>query len=210
MTLRTATLALAMALAVAAASQQKPTSTRTNKVDSVCKITQEDYEVFSGLLEGLGGPEAPEESWKGKEILIISKTTAPGIVDSKWGKWGFRSKSKAAPSSETVMDFHKKAKLSCPLQQSLPSAHPYTFISDKDVEALFKPGSPGWEEFYRKFPNTGGFWSFSSPGYNQQHTEALLYVSHACGDLCGTGHLYLLRKEDGKWIVKNRLMLWIS
>jgi hypothetical protein len=210
MSLRSAILILAMVVAVTAAGQQKPSPTQSDKPNSVCKMTHEDYEVFSGLLDGLGGPEDPEEAWQGKEFLIISMTEAPGIIESQWGKWGFRSKSKAAPSAVTVKDFHKKAKLSCPLQQSLRTTHAYKFLADKELEAMFTLGSSGWEYFDQKFPNAGGFWSFSSPGYNEQHTEALLSVSHSCGGLCGTGHLYLLRKENGKWKVKNRLMLWIS
>ncbi len=68
----------------------------------------------------------------------------------------------------------------------------------------------GWQEFYKNHPKAAGFWTFSRPGYNPARDEALLYVTHNCGWLCGTGHLYLLAKEDGRWKVKNRLFLWIS
>jgi hypothetical protein len=71
----------------------------------------------------------------------------------------------------------------------------------------------GWEGFYKKYPKSAGFWQFSRPGYNFTRDEALLYVGHSCGGLCGTGHLDLLsqqNEQNGQWTVKNRMMLWIS
>jgi hypothetical protein len=203
---RIASVVVIMALAL---TSQKCDSA-SNKPPTACEVTHEDYEVFSALLNGLGGPEDPEQAFAGKQILIASNTETPRDVDGISGKWGFRSKSTTAPSRDTVDDFHKKVNLSCSLERSLTTAQPYQFIADAELESLFKDRRRGWEAFYKKFPNAAGVWSFSLPGYNAQHTEALLSLSHSCGELCGTGHLYLLRKENGIWAVKNRLMLWIS
>jgi hypothetical protein len=82
-------------------------------------------------------------------------------------------------------------------------------VTQKEIDDIFPSHPDGWDEFYRKYPKAGGLWSVSRPGYNSKHDEAELYVSHSCGLLCGTGHLYLLAKENGLWKVKNRVMLWI-
>ncbi len=180
------------------------------EVKSHCELTQDDYAVYAALITGLGGPEDPEESWKGKQVFVADVTAAPAPGDTKshWGGWGFRSQSKAAPSHETVVDFEKKARNSCPLNSELANAKSYRIITKEELEKAFK--GAGWEQFYKQYPEAGGYWIFSRPGYNSSRTEAVLSVSHWCGELCGTGHLYFLSKQNGQWKVQNRLMLWIS
>lgn len=173
-----------------------------------CVLSEDDYSVFSAVLDGLGRPEDTEEAWKGKEILVSDVTAQPGPTASKWGPWGFRSNSNAAPAKETEAAFRSNANDACQIEANLRTANPYKLVEHTKLEQIFKKG--GWQEFYRKYPNVAGFWDFSHPGYNEARTEAVLYVGHSCGDLCGTGHLFFVTKENGHWKVKNRLMLWIS
>lgn len=176
-----------------------------------CELTKDDYAVFTALLKGLQGPEDPEEAWAGKEILISDVTAVPGEAAKKTAGWGFRSKSKVAPSSETVADYTIKSEGQCTVQGNFEEHASFKIIAKSKIDSFFdKASDDGWEKFYKEFPKSAGFWTFSRPGYNLAGNEALLYVSHSCGYLCGTGHLYLLSKEGGQWSVKNRLMLWIS
>lgn len=213
MNIRLAILVVLVAVCLPAKSQEAAKVTQPDRVSSTCEITQEDNAVFSALMDGLGSPEDPEEAWANKEIVVVSETNIVRSENTDRGGWGFRSKSNAAPADETVESLKERAKTSCPLELKFPTSHPYEFISKAEIDSFFgsrKKGHDGWEMFYKKHPQAAGFWSFSLPGYNQDGTEALLSVSHSCGWLCGTGHLYLLRKESDKWIVTNRLMLWIS
>jgi len=86
----------------------------------------------------------------------------------------------------------------------------YTLISRKEVDEISKKSQDGWTGFYKRHPQSSGIWSFSRVASYVAKNEALVYLAHSCGELCGTGHLYLLTKEDGKWVVKNKLMLRIS
>jgi hypothetical protein len=83
-------------------------------------------------------------------------------------------------------------------------------VSASQIDAIFS--SDGWwEEFYRTFPGSRGFVAFTDPVFSADRTHALVYVSHSCGGLCGTGWLvYLLRATDGHWRIASRRMLWIS
>ena len=47
---------------------------RAESATNHCELTQKDYDVFAGLIKGLGRPEHPEESWQGKEMLILDMT----------------------------------------------------------------------------------------------------------------------------------------
>ena len=174
-----------------------------------CQLTQDDYNVYAGLILGLGQPEDPEEAWGGREIMLVDVTQAPDPRVVK-GRWGWHAISRAAHASETIADFEAKLRSSCDVKPISLASQVVRMVTKKEVDAIFASRADGWDEFYRKYPNTGGLWSVSRPGYNSKHDEAEVCVSHSCGPLCGTGHLYLLAKENGHWKVKNRVMLWIS
>lgn len=178
------------------------------ELKSGCELTGDDYAVYAALIAGLGHPEDPEEAWQGKQILVVDHTAGPGDTKSHWGTWGFRSKSKAAPSHDTLVNFERKGRSSCVLKPEFSDAAPYKLITQQELADAFKEG--GWENFYRRYPEAGGVWTLSRPGYNSARSEAVLSVSHGCGLLCGTGHLYFLAKQNNEWVVVNRLMLWIS
>jgi hypothetical protein len=201
-------IAVLLLIVLACPVSRQATAQKTpQKVNSHCELTQDDYSVYAALITGLGRPEDPEEAWQKKEILIAALTAADADTKSHWGTWGFRSKSKAAPGPETMSDFERKAHSSCVLKPQFGDAESYKIITQEELDNIFKGG---WEGFYKKYPEAGGVWTFSRPGYNPARNEAVLDVGHACGMLCGTGHLYFLTKQNGEWKVQNRLMLWIS
>jgi hypothetical protein len=69
----------------------------------------------------------------------------------------------------------------------------------------------GWDTFYRTFPGSRGYVEFTAPVFSSDHQQALVYVSHSCGGLCGTGWLVnLTRQADGHWRIAAQPMLWIS
>jgi len=175
-----------------------------------CVLTSEDYAVYSALLQERGKPEDPEERWDNKPDLIISEAT-DSREDGKSNMWGFRSPSKQKPSDATVGSFSSRQKSVCRLKPLLDLAISYHLLPEEEENKFFKKKGPrGWPDFYKKYPKSSGYWSLSPIGYNTEGTEALVYVGHHCGGLCGTGHLVLLAKENGRWVVKNRVMLWIS
>ena len=77
------------------------------------------------------------------------------------------------------------------------------------ISSIFRGGG-WWDDFYRKYPNTAGVVHFSNVVLSHDGTNALLYVTHSCDGLCGTGNLVLLRKTNGRWVVEHREQLWIS
>ena len=175
-----------------------------------CELEPEDYAVFAGLIKGLGKPEHPEEAWQGTKMLILDTTVTE--QPEKQDK-GLESYPNSEPSRtvDAFREYLKKGHDSCAVKAQFGDSQSYTIIVGKEIQELFSKNlGKGWEEFYKKYPDSAGYWAFSRPGFNPAHDTAWLYVIHACGGLCGTGHLYLLLKEDGKWSVKYRLMLWIS
>lgn len=195
-------LALIVVTCFVSASAQSPAAK--------CELSGTDYAVLTAVMSGLGGPEDPEEAWANKKFVIEDSTATYKAEHDETGMWGFRSNSKEAPDKETTIEMRSRAAISCPLEAKFGDPKSYQIVTRAEIDALFKKGHDGWEKFYKKYPNAGGFWEFSRPGFNKDSTEAVLYVGHHCGWLCGTGHLYLVRKDGDKWKVVNRVMLWIS
>jgi hypothetical protein len=52
--------------------------------------------------------------------------------------------------------------------------------------------------------------SLSRVGFDNAHTEALVYMQYVCGGLCGEGLALFVVKENGAWKVNRVSMLWIS
>lgn len=188
------------------------TAVGEKKPSTNCSLSAEDYEIFSAVLSNLGKPEDPEESWAGRDILL-SDVTAQAQQEFKerhWGGWGYHSKSNITPAKETQEDAAIKAQDNCHLDPQLKTSLSYQMISSEHLSKIFKKHGRGWEAFYKEYPKAAGYWDFSRPGFNSSHDEAVLYVGHYCGGLCGTGHLYFLKKENGRWRVESKQMMWIS
>jgi len=65
-------------------------------------------------------------------------------------------------------------------------------------------------DFQTRFPNNFGYFVVSHAGLNLGKTEAILYVDHFCGGLCGSGGYFLMRKLGGVWRVVDQHVTWIS
>lgn len=65
-------------------------------------------------------------------------------------------------------------------------------------------------DFEARLPNNLGFFVVSHIGLNLNKTEALFYVDHFCGGLCGGGKYVLMRKVADVWHIVDRHGTWIS
>jgi hypothetical protein len=85
----------------------------------------------------------------------------------------------------------------------LPSGAGAVFANRSDLRT--KPS-----DFEARFPNNLGYFVVSHIGLNLNKTEALLYVDHFCGGLCGGGEYVLMRKVNGVWLVADQRGTWVS
>ena len=63
---------------------------------------------------------------------------------------------------------------------------------------------------HESLPNFYGMYSFSNIGFNQDNTQAILYVYYDCGSLCGSGSFYILKKENNIWEVESIEQIYVS
>lgn len=71
-----------------------------------------------------------------------------------------------------------------------------------------------WDQFYSRYPDSGGYVVFSAVGFNETKTRALVYIAHYCGNLCGGGSHHFMEKVDGRWRETRpkdvTMCMWIS
>jgi hypothetical protein len=66
-----------------------------------------------------------------------------------------------------------------------------------------------WNNFYEKYPGSGGIFSFSRIlYYNANRTTAIVYFWHRRYDLNGHGALAILRKVNERWEIQYKTYLW--
>lgn len=169
-----------------------------------CTPTSEDYAVYSAILLEA---EKPASSYDKPELIIFEETTSR--EDYSPPMWDVRPPIKQA-SDETVVRFMSREKCRWHLKPRFDAAIPHHLVSTKDLVRTFGKGGGGWDEFHKENPKSFGIWHLSPVGYNTKGTEALVYVAHNCGGLCGSGDLLVFAKENGRWAVKTEVRLWIS
>jgi len=82
-------------------------------------------------------------------------------------------------------------------------------LNDRTAD-IFSAGVEGWDDFYQRYPESRGLLEVTSPAFSPDREHALVYMSHSCGGLCGTGWLVHLKRSASGWRIESRRMLWIS
>ena len=86
---------------------------------------------------------------------------------------------------------------------------PYIVVPRADIEAQLREfPRDAWSSFYERYPDSGGFMVVSAVGFNASKEPAMVYMSHSCGLLCGSGRYHLLEKLDGAWRVADLPTVW--
>jgi hypothetical protein len=170
------------------------------------ELTEDEYAVYVVLLG------------EKRKLAVIETTEAREISDKDSDnglrKWFSENQFGQALSEATIKDFFSKKAHPRPLMKNLFKTDINCIIVDRaEREAIFQQASglrKKWESFYKKYPDSGGFYRFSRVGFNQERTQALVFVQNFCGSLCASGNWVRLAKKDGKWVSEERYLSWVS
>lgn len=164
-------------------------------------VSDEEYEIYSSVIKQIY--VQPET----KLLMIEERTFRYDFGSENDEPW--RDKRKGVTIDESAAEDYEakysrqwllnKASFKLPVKINL--------ITDLDLKAIFHGnwGELQWINYYRRFPDSGGFVMLSRVGFNTQHTQALLYVGSRCGPRCGDIHFLLLEKANGTWTTKKEI-----
>ncbi len=172
----------------------------------------EEYAVYSAAIE--------HKLVRGKTRLVViqDRTQAYDYGGQPEDEHHKGVLEELSPVSEsTLKDFVDKNREPRKLSGQFEIKAPYKILAKEEIESFFKGSADGagsllkgWEEFYKKYPESYGYVVLSRVGFDAEKRQAMVYVSRYCGGLCGDGAYILLTKDEGRWKVKNELRLWVS
>ncbi|MFM9904073.1 MAG: hypothetical protein ACKVQJ_05815 [Pyrinomonadaceae bacterium] len=156
----------------------------------------EAYAVYSFVMRD----EWPARAAKAKKLVIQTETTDfPRFGNDKTDCLA-PAKGEEATYAPVIAAYRELNKKSWLLQPKFDASIPFQIVPKASIEDLFtRKGIDGWNDFYAKYPDSGGAISMSAVGFNADKTIAIVYMGHSCGGLCGGGNYHVLRKTDGKW-----------
>ncbi len=87
-----------------------------------------------------------------------------------------------------------------------------SLITAEEIQYIFSNSdiNAGWEEFYRRYPNSSGTISFSRIAYNADKTQAMVDMGNMYASLGGEGRLIFLELENNGWKILLSMLTWIS
>jgi hypothetical protein len=185
----------------------------TPRVPQQSPVSNEEYAIYSIVIGDMfAGSKVTFDTQSRIKVLVIKDHTVNDVLafvverdDWKYVKQRFPSL-----SQDALSDFVAKNKSAHQLKDAFKIDLNHTLVKKDEFDQIFKGGVNGWEEFYKRFPDSGGYIGISRAGLNPAMSQALIYVEHGCGGLCGTGHYLLLEKSDGIWKVTRKFRAWIS
>jgi len=180
--MRLGVLRLAFLLLSLGTSVAKGTSRKSYEID-------EAYQIYSLLL--------PQEESFGfaKGPMIIQKETVSVSLDLAC----FDPKA-ASKFKDALAEYSRIRERVSLLQRKFQIEKRYELVSADTINLFFKErGVDGWQHFYGRYPDSGGFMIVSPVGFNKAKTLAVLYTGSECGMVCGEWRFHLLEKVNNKW-----------
>jgi hypothetical protein len=149
---------------------------------------QDAYQIYAILLESE------------KHSQYVIQAEIDGYSDLTRKKLGIEGDKKFMREWGPVMDDYAKQNRTGKLLQKedFPPQAAYELVPGSRIFPA-ATGQEGWDDYYRRYPGSGGFYAFSAVGFNPTRTRALVDMGHHCGMLCGYGGPHFFEKKNGKW-----------
>ena len=162
---------------------------------------QDSYQIYAALLEGE------------KHSLYVIQAEIQGYPNLTSKNLGIEGDKEFMREWGPVMeDYAKQNRTAKLLQRNFPLHTSYELIPESNIFPA-EHGQKGWDDYYRRYPASDGYYWFSAVGFNPARTRAIVNMGNLCGTLCGGGGPHFFEKKDGKWrevSVKATVRVWTS
>ncbi|HOW73995.1 MAG TPA: hypothetical protein PKY77_25610 [Phycisphaerae bacterium] len=146
---------------------------------------------------------------RGHPLVIRDTVSVPGMNglelndDDRYLQSLLSDASEQVPA-ELIRNFCAKNDKSEPVWPELQKHLRVVLLKQEELKAIFsdKPGEKqdGWQRFYAKYPGSAGIITISRVGLNRRGDRAMVYFSLGQHYQAAYGRIYVLRKQDGKWV----------
>ena len=172
-------------------------------------VMAEEYAVYSALLNEIN--QSPNDGKEVKLLVVNDRTEGPRkmCLPEEVAKWA--KDIQVDELKPLLADLLIKNEKRYSVSEKFRLTRQLLLVNEAAISEIFKKrGYEGWDEFYRKYPNSSGYITLSRVGFNKQATKAVIYRETGCGSLCGYGGYIFLSRESGEWKVTTGYNCWQS
>jgi len=185
---------LLLALNLLACSVLTPSELPTPKAANIDKEEQAVYSYFVA---------------ENSKALILQDTSTNIAGDDPQQTIDFIKSGLKGVSNETLDSYLERNKQPGQLSSTMNLGVDYVLLSRDELANI--TSQPNWGEVLNeKYPGTHGYIIFSRVGFNHAFDQAVIYVGNVGGPMMGAGYYYLMGKQNGRWLMKEQVMAWIS
>ena len=162
-------------------------------------IEAEEYAVYSAMIQqnpigyDLGSP------------LVIKQQTNSGLEQFE----RTLEETDRVPA-ELADSYRSRNAARYLLDPDLDLEQEYILMPPFQFDRIFLGEGQVWPKFQEVYPKASGFIGLTRVGFDADGSMALVEMGYRCGELCGSGGLYVLVDEGDGWEVKDTLMIWES
>jgi hypothetical protein len=169
-----------------------------------------DDTVLSDLSTG-EDRKSCQESVRKRRLLEVGIPPYNSLLDRVYRvlTGGWRDTGTIRP--DTIQDFVEKSCTVGRLSTTFHTDLPRTFVDRDSIGFDVIPNQKNTpKDFRQTFPGASGIISLSRVGFDSALHEAIVSSAFVCGMLYGEGRRYIVRKTQGKWVVVQTSVLWVS
>jgi hypothetical protein len=158
-----------------------------------------------------------------QDVYPAAQSKPPVLMDSTfnrvyqsafraWTNMRVPASGSGASIVSASLDSLRAANLERRLLPACPATARLQTVRTDSLRALFSgpEGRNGWNRFYVGYPNSSGFTGLSRIAFNNDSTEAIMYVAHHSDWLSGHGTVFRLQLTEGRWLITDRRVVWRS
>ncbi len=176
-------------------------------------LQKEEYAVYSALIkteytQGLFYDGHKYVLGPLRYIVMEDNTSYYASGGDLNGTLHYVSEKMLAVQKETMDNFQMRNTQSYPLVDLFDLDVTVVFLNKAEVEKHFRESA--WFGLYSRYPFSQGVMTLSRVGFNREMNQALVYLGNEKEILDGVGYYTLLVKENGTWVIQDKVLVWIS
>ena len=197
---------LVMFVLISPGCSHSPSETPTAPAQKDSAVTSttnaNESKVYSTVLDGF------RDRFGAQRLLILDETTMGIVLPQSKPEDVVRFLRKRLPDGiapDLVEEFRKKNEQPVKLGGGkFASTVSYSIVNKQDEKLR-----GDWDEFYKNNPGAA-IVQLSQVAFNEDASQALVYLSSNVGSRTGWGYYVFLTKNGEEWQIKNKELAWVS
>ncbi len=142
-------------------------------------------------------------------VVILQNTSINMSNDNPQQTMDYIKSGLKGISNETINSYLARNRQPGQLSPNMHLGVDYVLLSEEELAKISSQSNWG-DVLNEKYPNSHGYSMFSRVGFNNSLDQAVICMGQVAGPMMGSGYYYLMVKQNGQWIMKEQVMVWIS